>query len=149
MPDFDPSASAVASAGEGLPLSSVSNTARMLPLAHPQPQCLCFYGNLSMPLGRLPSLHLSCDFIYMPPLSSLIKDIICFVFLFLFFPFWGAEGDGVQDRVSLHSLGCPGTDIVEEVGLELRDLPAPASQVLGSDVCVITAQLTLHFLSEF
>jgi hypothetical protein len=44
-----------------------------------------------------------------------------FVCLFCFF----------QDRVSLCSLGCPGTHFVDQVGLEFRDPPASASQVLG------------------
>ena len=41
-----------------------------------------------------------------------------FVFCFLFF----------QDRVSLYSLGCPGTHSVEQAGLELRNPPASTSQ---------------------
>jgi hypothetical protein len=40
------------------------------------------------------------------------------LFLFLFF----------QDRVSLCSPGCPGTHSVDQAGLELRNLPASASQ---------------------
>jgi hypothetical protein len=35
------------------------------------------------------------------------------------------------DRVSLYSCGCPGTYSVDQAGLELRNLPASASQVLG------------------
>jgi hypothetical protein len=35
------------------------------------------------------------------------------------------------DRVSLCSPGCPGTHSVDQAGLELRSLPASASQVLG------------------
>jgi hypothetical protein len=35
------------------------------------------------------------------------------------------------DRVSLCSPGCPGTHSVDQAGLELRNLPASASQVLG------------------
>jgi hypothetical protein len=35
------------------------------------------------------------------------------------------------DRVSLCSLGCPGTHFVDQAGLELRNLPASAFQVLG------------------
>jgi hypothetical protein len=42
---------------------------------------------------------------------------ICFLFLFF------------QDRVSLYSPGCPGTHFVDQAGLELRNLPASASQV--------------------
>jgi hypothetical protein len=36
-----------------------------------------------------------------------------------------------QDRVSLHSPGCPGTHSVDQAGLELRDPLASASQVAG------------------
>jgi hypothetical protein len=47
---------------------------------------------------------------------------VFFSFLF-FFVFW--------DRVSLYSPGCPGTHFVDQAGLELRNLPASASWVLG------------------
>jgi hypothetical protein len=40
-----------------------------------------------------------------------------------------------QDRVSLGSPGCPGTHFVDQAGLELRNPPASASQVLGLKVC--------------
>ena len=36
-----------------------------------------------------------------------------------------------RDRVSLYSPGCPGTHFVDQAGLEPRNLPASASQVLG------------------
>jgi hypothetical protein len=55
-----------------------------------------------------------------------------------------------RDRVSLYSLGCPGTHFVDQAGLELRNPPASASQVLGLEVCATTArplflfQSTLH-----
>jgi hypothetical protein len=51
-----------------------------------------------------------------------------FVCLFLFF----------RDRVSLYSPGCPGTHFVDQAGLELRNLPASASQVLGLKACATT-----------
>jgi hypothetical protein len=41
-------------------------------------------------------------------------------------------GGGFRDRVSLYSPGCPGTHFVDQAGLELRNLLASASQVLGS-----------------
>jgi hypothetical protein len=50
-----------------------------------------------------------------------------FVFVFVF---W--------DRVSLYSPGCPGTHFVDQAGLELRNPPASASQVLGLKVCATT-----------
>jgi hypothetical protein len=39
------------------------------------------------------------------------------------------------DKVSLCSPGCPGTHSVDQAGLELRNPPASASQVLGLKVC--------------
>ncbi|GAB1286366.1 Dipeptidyl peptidase 4 [Apodemus speciosus] len=42
------------------------------------------------------------------------------------------------DRVSLRSPGCPGTHSVDQAGLELRNLPASASQVLGLKDSVYT-----------
>jgi hypothetical protein len=47
--------------------------------------------------------------------------VCLFVCLFLVF----------RDRVSLCSPGCPGTHFVDQAGLELRNPPASASQVLG------------------
>jgi hypothetical protein len=47
----------------------------------------------------------------------------CFV-LFCFVLFF-------RDKVSLCSPGCPETHSVDQAGLELRNLPASASQVLG------------------
>jgi hypothetical protein len=44
-----------------------------------------------------------------------------------------------QDRVSLCSPGCPGTHSVDQAGLELRNPPASASQVLGLQVCATAA----------
>jgi hypothetical protein len=40
-----------------------------------------------------------------------------------------------QDRVSLCSPGCPGTHFVDQAGLELRNPPASAFQVLGLKAC--------------
>ncbi|GAB1301344.1 Serine/threonine-protein kinase [Apodemus speciosus] len=42
--------------------------------------------------------------------------------------------------VSLYSPGCPGTHFVDQAGLELRNPPASASQVLGLKVCATTAR---------
>jgi hypothetical protein len=42
---------------------------------------------------------------------------------------------------SLCSPGCPGTHSVDQAGLELRNLPASASQVLGLKACATTARL--------
>jgi hypothetical protein len=48
-----------------------------------------------------------------------------------------------RDRVSLCSPGCPGTCSVDKAGLELRDLPASASCVLGLETCAITSPANL------
>jgi hypothetical protein len=48
-----------------------------------------------------------------------------------------------QDRVSLCSPGCPGTHILDQAGLKLRDLPASASRVLGLKACATTARRDL------
>ncbi|GAB1287933.1 Nuclear receptor subfamily 1, group H, member 5 [Apodemus speciosus] len=48
---------------------------------------------------------------------------------------------GCQLEVSLCSPGCPASHSVEQAGLELRNLPASASQVLGLKACATTAWL--------
>jgi hypothetical protein len=56
----------------------------------------------------------------------LLDKLICLIsikFDFFFFLVF-------QSRVSLCSHGCPGICSVDQAGLELRDLPASASQVL-------------------
>jgi hypothetical protein len=55
---------------------------------------------------------------------------------FVFVCFWF-----FRDRVSLYSTGCPGTHSVDPASLELRNLPASISQVLGFKACATTAQL--------
>jgi hypothetical protein len=57
--------------------------------------------------------------------KSKLLGFFVFVFVFYFF----------RDRVSLCSLGCPGTHSVDQAGLEFRNLPASASQVLGLKAC--------------
>jgi hypothetical protein len=54
-----------------------------------------------------------------------------FIYLFILFLV-------VRDRVSLYSPGCPGTHFVDQAGLELRNLPASASQVLVLKACTTT-----------
>jgi hypothetical protein len=51
---------------------------------------------------------------------------------------WDERLTEVLDRVSLYSPGCPGTHFVDQAGLELRNLPASASQVLGLKACATT-----------
>jgi hypothetical protein len=53
-----------------------------------------------------------------------------------------------RDRVFLCIPGCPGTHFVDQAGLELRNLPASASQVLGLKECTIIDQERVAFLEE-
>jgi hypothetical protein len=49
-----------------------------------------------------------------------------------------------QDRVSLCIPGCPGTPSVDQAGLELRNPPASASQVLGLKACATTPNSKIY-----
>jgi hypothetical protein len=60
-----------------------------------------------------------------------------FVCFFVFF---------FRDRVSLYSPGCHGTHSVDQAGLEFRNLPAFAYQVLGIKACTTTARLKDLFI---
>jgi hypothetical protein len=71
------------------------------------------------------------------------SDTNLFVFCFFWF------GLVFQDRVSLCSPGCPGTHSVDQAGLELRNLPASASQVLGLKACATTAWLIPSLNEQF
>jgi hypothetical protein len=51
-----------------------------------------------------------------------------------------------QDRVSLYSSGCLVTHSLGQADLELRNLPASASQMLGLKACTTTAQQDGLFL---
>ena len=65
----------------------------------------------------------------------LVLVLVFWVFLFFcFFVFFLV----LRDRVSLCSPGCPGTHSVDHAGLELRNPPASASQVLGLKACATT-----------
>jgi hypothetical protein len=93
-----------------------------------EPPCGCWVLN-SGPLEEqsvlLPLIHLS-------------SPSFNFVFVFVFLVF--------RDRVSLYSPGCPRTHFVDQAGLELRNPPASASQVLGLKVCTTTP--SLNFLMK-
>jgi hypothetical protein len=62
-------------------------------------------------------------------LFVVVVVLFCFV-LFVFWVFW--------DRVSLCSPVCPETHFADQAGLELRNLPASASWVLGLKACATT-----------
>jgi hypothetical protein len=78
-------------------------------------------------------MHAQCPSAELRPNSSLLEHCdSCGVFFFCFVFF--------RDRVSLYSPGCPGTHFVDQAGLELRNPPASASQVLGLKACATTAR---------
>jgi hypothetical protein len=70
--------------------------------------------------------------------SNFLCPFVLFCFVLFCFVF--------QDRVSLYSPGCPGTHSVDQAGLELRNPPASATQVLGLKACATTARLLCPFL---
>jgi len=55
-------------------------------------------------------------------------------------------GRGLQGRVSLSCLGCLGTHPVDQVDLDLRGPPAPASQVLKLKICATIPGLESNIL---
>jgi hypothetical protein len=77
--------------------------------------------------------HANMSDIYIYISIYLCLSIPIFLFLFVCFVF--------QDRVSLYSPGCPETHFVDQAGLELRNPPASASQVLGLKACASTPSL--------
>jgi hypothetical protein len=56
---------------------------------------------------------------------------------------------GFRDRVSLCSPGCPGTHSVGQAGLELKNPPATASQVLELKACTTTTRQIQWFKTTF
>jgi hypothetical protein len=78
----------------------------------------------------------------------LFFKLLCFYFLFVYFfiRFFLLLLLFFRDRVSLYSPGCPGTHFVDQDGLELKNLPASSSQVLGLKACTTTAWPLFLFL---
>jgi hypothetical protein len=60
-------------------------------------------------------------------------------FYFILFIYFGFSRQG-----SLCNPGCPGTHAVYQAGLELRNPPASASQVLGLKACATTPGSAYH-----
>jgi hypothetical protein len=74
--------------------------------------------------------------------QKISTSFFVFVFCFCFFV---VVVFVFRDSVSLYSLGCPGTHSVDQAGLELRNPPASASQVLELQAC---ATMPGHFLLD-
>jgi hypothetical protein len=77
----------------------------------------------------------------LPGEVSLVFRIYVYDLLRLFF-----GGGGVGDRVSLYSPDCPGTHSVDQAGLEPRNPPASASQVLELKACATTTGFSTSFM---
>jgi hypothetical protein len=58
-------------------------------------------------------------------------EVDVFSSFFFSFSFFFCVCGGFRDKVSLYSPGCPGTHFVDQADLELRNLSASASRVLG------------------
>jgi hypothetical protein len=81
--------------------------------------------------------------------SKLDACTLYLFYLFLFFLFFFTFF--FQDRVSLYSLGCPGTHSVDQAGFELTNPSVSAFQVLELKVCATTAWLdacTLNWVNS-
>jgi hypothetical protein len=90
------------------------------------------YEHLCRVLGtELGSSASATDALSCWAISPLLRLFVC-----LFF----------RDRVSLYRPGCPGTHFVDQTGLELRNPPVPASQVLGLKACTTMPGLSVCFL---
>ena len=105
--------------------------------------CWGLWSTWTWVLCRVMDMGLSAFFHTLHPVrpASFVEDaffplhiwVFCFVLFCFCFCF--------RVRVSLYSPGCPGTHSVDQAGLELRNLPASASQVLGLKVCTTTSLL--------
>jgi hypothetical protein len=83
--------------------------------------------------------------------TLLRKSYLQHLFLFIFYLLlidWLIDWLIFWDRVSLYSPGCPGTYSVDQAGLELRNSPASASQVLGLKACATTTWHTTFLVHE-
>jgi hypothetical protein len=74
-------------------------------------------------------------------MGYVLRNHSFFVFVLFFF----------LDRVSLRSPGYPGAHSVDQAGLERRDPPASASQVLGLKPCatMLSSEKSFFFFNLF
>ena len=66
-----------------------------------------------------------------------------------FLPFFFVVVVVVGGRISLCSLGYPGTRSVDQAGLELIEIDLPASQVLELKAYATTTQLSVYLMVSF
>ena len=82
------------------------------------------------------------------PMSSFCgSDVFLFVCLFVCFWWWWFDlfVCFIKTGFLLYSPGCPRTRSVNQAGLELRDLPVSASQVLELKACTTTTIDWVYF----
>jgi hypothetical protein len=75
--------------------------------------------------------HGSLSMEYFPGPAAISCILFIYLFIYLFF-----------ETGFLYSPGCPGTHFVDQAGLELRNLPASTSRVLGLKACTTTPGLS-------
>ena len=83
--------------------------------------------------GFTPSIKIPSE-----PESAIKQDNYPSLFLKILYSLFLLGGGGRGDTVSLCSPGCPRTHSVDQAALELRNLPASASRVLGLKECATT-----------
>jgi hypothetical protein len=97
-------------------------------------------NSANQPLPGLSNTSASLFFLYHSFWSGSLTLFYFILFYFIsLLLFWGE----VQDRVSLYSAGCPEPHSVDQAGLELRNPPASASQVLGLKTSLTLKRTTL------
>jgi hypothetical protein len=89
----------------------------------------------SKEFGNVPSVSVS---FFLSVYCLFVFVLFCLFFCFVFLVF--------RDRVSLCMPGCPGTYSVNQAGLELRNPPACACQLIGLKAWATTAWQSLLFL---
>jgi hypothetical protein len=126
-----------------LPSSSdLWTSAKLCPQQSPsRATALCLSASVAISHSPKACVHLAARFPCPPAqhLGSLIPRLPYRLLILFFFFFF-------RDRVSLYSLGYPGTHFVDQAGLELRDPPASASRVLGLKACATTPGVDSSFL---
>jgi len=101
-----------------------------------EPPCGCW--DLNSGPSKEQSVLLSAEPSHQPWFGFFVCLFVCFLVLVLVF----------RDKVSLCSPGCPGTHSVDQAGLELRNPPASASQVLRLKACATMPSKVCFFLRQ-
>jgi hypothetical protein len=105
-----------------------------------------------------------CPYYMLEPLLGTCPGMVLLVLSYYYVQFWtarlistvpstsffgGAGGGWFRGKVSVCSLGCPGTHSVAQAGLKLRNSPVSASQVLGLKAYATSPSSAKHILKHF